>query len=132
DPQPTGLSHQPMRSVTDIIDGKPQLIAYELGGKLYSIKQTLELKPTFAEARDPENEELVNVVFTTPPSAKWDNYKPCLVMPEDWNNFLTNGAPLTGVWESKFNDPSQRLSLGPAKGAGGFVDASTSDCGGAS
>lgn len=132
DPQPTGVSHRPMRTVNDIIDGKPQVTAYELGGKLYSIKQTLEIKPTFTQAQAPQKEELVNVVFTTPPTAKWNGYKPCLVMPADWNALLTNGAPLTSVWESKFNDPSQRLSLGPVKGAGGFVDASASDCGGAS
>lgn len=132
DPQPTGLSHQPMRTVTDIMDGKPQVTGYELGGKLFSVKQTLQTKPTFDTVQNPAKEELVNVVFGTAPTAKWAGYKPCLVMPANWNNTLTSGAPLTGAWEDKFNDPSQRLSLGPVTGAGGFINATAGDCGGAS
>lgn len=132
DPQPTGLSAKPMRTTSDILDGKVQVTGYELNGRLYSIKQTLEGKPTFDQTQDPQKEELVNVVFNVAPTSNWDGYKPCLVMPAGWNTIYATGDLLSGAWESKFNDPSQRLSLGPIKGAGGFVDASASDCGGLS
>lgn len=132
DPQPTGMNAKPMRRVVDLDSkGVPQTAGYELGGKLYSVKSTLELLPTFKNEISPEKEELVNVVFTQAPTSKWEGYSPCLVMPLGWSDFVGNGVIPGGMWENKFNDPSQRLSIAGIKGAGGFVNGATaSDCNG--
>ncbi|WP_312933103.1 hypothetical protein [Stutzerimonas nitrititolerans] len=135
DPQPGGFTARPMRRVMELnASGVPQLTGYELDGRLYSLKATTQLKPTFDKALAPEKEELVNVRFTTPPTTKWQGYKPCLVMPKDWKANLTDNAPLPGFWKDKFDDPSLRLGVGSGelRGAGGFIDAAAADCGGAS
>lgn len=133
DPQPSGMTAKPMRTVMDLdANGVPQLTGYELDGQLYSLKATTQLKPTFDKALDPEKEELVSVAFTTAPNANWQGYKPCLVMPKDWNANIASNAQLSGAWEDKFNKPSQRLSIGGIRGAGGFIDASATECRGAS
>ena len=130
DPQPTGLTPRPMRTVQELNNGAPQVAGYELGGQMYSVQQTLERKPAFDTAMDAEQQELVNVVFATTPNANWTGYKPCLVMPRGWSTNINNGVPLTGAWEAKFNEPSQRLSYGGANGVGGFINASAADCAG--
>lgn len=132
DPQPTGMNAKPMRRVVDLDSkGVPQTAGYELGGKLYSVKSTLELLPTFTKEINSEKEELVNVVFAQAPTSKWEGYSPCLVMPAGWSDLQNNGGSVTGAWENKFNDPSLRLSLPGFQGAGGFVNGATaSDCNG--
>lgn len=133
DPQPSGMTAKPMRKVMDLdANGVPQLTGYELDGQLYSLKAITQLKPTFDKALDPEKEELVSVAFTTAPNTNWQGYKPCLVMPKDWNANIASNAQLTGAWEDKFNKPSQRLSIAGIQGAGGFIDASAIECRGAS
>lgn len=132
DPQPTGVSHKPMRTVVDLGDSGPEVVGYELNGRIYALKQTLVANPTFDSEQSTEKAELVSVYFAAPPSAKWNGYKPCLLMPSGWNDLLNNGEQLSGEWEKKFNDPSRRLDLGPIKGVGGFIDATPAGCGGAS
>lgn len=133
DPQPSGMTAKPMRKVMDLdANGVPQLTGYELNGQLYSLTAATQLQPTFDKPLDPEKEELVSVVFATAPNANWQGYKPCLVMPKDWNANLASNAPLSGAWENKFNNPAQRLSIAGIRGAGGFIDASASECRGAS
>jgi hypothetical protein len=133
DPQPTGLTAKPMRTVKDIKDGKPQVAGYELSGNFYSIAQTLVLKPSFDKALDSEKKELVTVQYSAAPSSKWDGYSPCLVMPSGWSDLITDGSQLSGAWEKKFNDPSIRIgSLGAiGEGTGGYIDSPASACGGA-
>lgn len=134
DPQPTGMSAKPMRRVVDLDSkGVPQTAGYELNGQLYSVKSTLSIVPSFKDEVGAEKEELVNVVFPSAPNSNWDGYAPCLVMPRGWNALIDNGTPVGGAWRNKFNDPSQRLSIGGFQGAGGFVQGATaSDCKGSS
>ena len=44
------------------------------------------------------------------------------MLPGGWSDALNNGDILSGVPESKFNDPSLRLSNGGQQGVGGFVN----------
>ncbi|MGE8497166.1 MAG: hypothetical protein ACN6O6_06615 [Pseudomonas sp.] len=130
-PQPTGLTAQPMRRVVDLDSkGVPQTAGYELGGKLYSVKSTLQLSTTFEDEVGAEKDELVSVEFLAAPNDNWEGYAPCLVMPGGWSESLPSPPIIKGSgWDKKFDDPSLRVSLGGQPGVGGFVNGATAaDC----
>lgn len=128
-PQPTGFDIEPLRRVQSYdAQGVPHTEGYELGGAFYSHKATLNPDPP--DSSTPvatENKELVEVVFTHPPTAMWEGYTRCLVMPGGWTSSNIINTPLEGAWEAKFNDPSLRMG---SESVGGFID--TSECRGAS
>lgn len=132
---PSHFTAVPMRKVLELdANGVPHLIGYELDSQLYSLSAATDLNPRFDTPLAAEKKELVSVVFSTEPNSNWQGYKPCLVMPRGWRDALADledfeNNQLTGVWESKFNDPALRLDTG---GVGGFIDATADECRGAS
>lgn len=135
DPQPTGFTTAPMRRVVALDDnGVPQTSSYELNGRIYSFKSTLAPPTNLGNEVTSESHELVTVKFISPPTAKWSNHSPCLVMPAGWNNSINNNSVLNSADHQslidKFNDPSIRLG---SDGVGGFINGvGSADCGGSS
>lgn len=133
-PQPTGFSTEPMRRIQSFdSQGVPQTEGYELGGTLYSYQSTLAELDTSRPVPWETNKELVTIL-NPPASPQWQGYAPCLVMPSGWlpSPIGPDDLPdnqLSGVWESKFNDPSIRIGN---DSIGGFIDSNAADCQGRS